>query len=64
MQVLHVLSFVIERVELNIRPYADSLIQYLPMLWEESSHHNMLRCAIVSTLVSLNKVCIFVQLPR
>ncbi|XP_019623720.1 PREDICTED: importin-11-like [Branchiostoma belcheri] len=53
MQVLHVLSFVIERVGPEIRPYVSSLVQYLPMLWEESAEHNMLRCAIITTLIHL-----------
>ncbi|XP_078607197.1 importin-11-like isoform X1 [Branchiostoma floridae x Branchiostoma japonicum] len=53
MQVLHVLSFVIERVGSEIRPYVSSLVQYLPMLWEESAEHNMLRCAIITTLIHL-----------
>lgn len=56
MHVLHVLSFIVERVGYAIRPYSDSLIQYLPLMWEESAEHNMLRCAIVSTLVHLVKV--------
>jgi len=58
MHVLYVLSFIVERVGFAIRPYSGSLIQYLPLLWEESAEHNMLRCAIVSTLVHLVKVCI------
>lgn len=53
MHVLYVLSFIVERVGTAIRPHAGSLIQYLPLLWQESSEHNMLRCAIVSTLVHL-----------
>ncbi|GLH14983.1 Importin-11 [Gryllus bimaculatus] len=55
MHVLYVLSFIVERVGFAIRPHSGSLIQYLPLLWEESSEHNMLRCAIVSTLVHLVK---------
>lgn len=55
MHVLYVLSFIVERVGTAIRPHANSLVQYLPMLWEESDNHNMLRCAIVSTLVQLVK---------
>jgi hypothetical protein len=58
MHVLYVLSFIVERVGYAIRPYSDSLIQYLPLMWEESAEHNMLRCAIVSTLVHLVKVCV------
>ncbi|XP_070542667.1 importin-11-like [Ptychodera flava] len=53
MQALHVMSFVIERVERQIRPYVSSLIQYLPLLWEESADYNMLRCAILTTLIHL-----------
>lgn len=53
MQVLYVMSFVIERVGNQIRPYASSLVQYLPLLWNKSEDHNMLRCAIITTLVHL-----------
>ncbi|XP_013780751.1 importin-11-like [Limulus polyphemus] len=53
MTVLHVLSFIIERVGSQIRPHAAALVRYLPHLWDMSSHHNMLRCAIISTLVHL-----------
>ncbi|KAH9500905.1 Importin-11, partial [Bulinus truncatus] len=53
MHVLHVLSFVIERVGSKIRPYISSLVQYLPLLWKESEDHNMLRCAILTSLVHL-----------
>ncbi|KAH3830258.1 hypothetical protein DPMN_103499 [Dreissena polymorpha] len=53
MQVLHVISFVIERVDVQIRPYATSLVSYLPALWEEASDHNMLKCAILTTLIHL-----------
>ncbi|KAK7012174.1 importin-11 isoform X2 [Biomphalaria glabrata] len=53
MHVLHVLSFVIERVGSKIRPYISSLVQYLPLLWKESEDHNMLRCAILTSLIHL-----------
>jgi hypothetical protein len=53
MHVLYVMSFIVERVGMQIRPYVGSLIHYLPLLWQESAEHNMLRCAIVSTLVHL-----------
>lgn len=61
MHVLGVLSFVVERVGVAIRPHASALVQYLPLLWAESADHNMLRCAIVSTLVHLVKVSNSVQ---
>ncbi|XP_064620355.1 importin-11-like [Lineus longissimus] len=53
MQVLHVMSFLIERAEREIKPFAGSLLQYLPLLWRASEEHNMLRCAILSTLIHL-----------
>ncbi|KAK0087433.1 hypothetical protein PV326_005190 [Microctonus aethiopoides] len=51
MQVLYVLSFVIEQVGENIRPYVAPLSAYLPSLWQISENHDMLKCAIISTLV-------------
>lgn len=53
MQVLHVISCVIERVSIQIRPYVGCLVQYLPLLWKQSVEHNMLRCAILTTLIHL-----------
>ncbi|KAG8035764.1 hypothetical protein G9C98_001420 [Cotesia typhae] len=65
MQVLYVLSFVIERVGNDIRPYIGPLSAYLPQLWEISEKHNMMRCAIISTLVhyvkALRSECIIVE---
>ncbi|XP_072920613.1 importin-11 isoform X2 [Hemitrygon akajei] len=53
MHVLHVISCVIERVGIQIRPYVGCLVQYLPLLWKQSEDHNMLRCAILTTLIHL-----------
>lgn len=53
MQVLHVISCVIERVSIQIKPYVGCLVQYLPLLWKQSEEHNMLRCAILTTLIHL-----------
>ncbi|KAM6303950.1 importin-11 [Podargus strigoides] len=53
MHVLHVLSCVIERVNMQIRPYVGCLVQYLPLLWKQSEEHNMLRCAILTALIHL-----------
>uniref|UniRef100_A0A8C5XGF8 Importin-11 n=1 Tax=Microcebus murinus TaxID=30608 RepID=A0A8C5XGF8_MICMU len=53
MHVLHVLSCVIERVNMQIRPYVGCLVQYLPLFWKQSEEHNMLRCAILTTLIHL-----------
>ncbi|ELU06029.1 hypothetical protein CAPTEDRAFT_149791 [Capitella teleta] len=53
MQILHVMSFLIERMSVHVRPHAHVLVQYLPSLWQESEDHNMLRCAILTTLTNL-----------
>lgn len=51
MTVLYVMSFIIEKMSMSIKLEVESLIQYLPLLWDESREHEMLRCAIISTLV-------------
>lgn len=56
MHVLYVLSFIIERVGSGIKPHVGALTSYLPELWQQSEVYNMLRCAIVSTLIHLEKV--------
>lgn len=54
MAVLNIMSLIIDKMSGSIEQNnADSLCQYLPMLWDESNDHNMLRCAILSTLVSI-----------
>lgn len=55
MHVLNVITLVVERVGQIISPHTDLLINYLPLLWQESEEHNLLRCAIVSTLVQIVK---------
>lgn len=59
MYVLYVLSFMIEHAGSEINPLVGALSSYLPALWQECEEHNMLRCAIISTLVHLEKVHIF-----
>lgn len=56
MHVLYVLSCMIERVGYDIKPYVGALTSYLSTLWQQSENHHMLRCAIVTTLVHLEKV--------
>lgn len=53
MTVLHVLSFIVERMGSDVRPFAESLMRYLPQLWDTCGDHNMLRCAIISCFVHL-----------
>ncbi len=51
LSILNVLSYVIERIGTGIRAMCEELAQYLPMLWEASVDHDMLRCSILNTLV-------------
>lgn len=53
MSVLNVLSLIVERMGCQVRPYACSLMQYLPHLWENCGDHNMLRCVIITCFVHL-----------
>lgn len=48
----------IERVGNEINPHVGALSSYLPALWQQSEEHNMLRCAIISTLIHLEKVSV------
>jgi hypothetical protein len=52
MNVLYLMAFIVEKMSLEIRNQAMNLVHYLPLLWEESAEHNMLRVAIISALVS------------
>lgn len=47
------MSAIVDKMGDHIQPNAESLCQYLPLLWDESKDHNMLRCAILSTLVNV-----------
>ncbi|KAJ7365738.1 Importin-11 [Desmophyllum pertusum] len=53
MHVLYVLSLLIQRIGSKVQPFAALLSLYLPELWQSSGDHNMLRCAIVSTMTHL-----------
>lgn len=55
MQVLNVVSLLMERVGPGIRPHVPALLQALPTLWEESLQQNcdVLRAIIITTLVHI-----------
>ncbi len=53
LSILNVLSYVIERVGIGIRSMCEELAHYLPNLWAASEDHDMLRCSILGTLVSI-----------
>lgn len=50
--VLQVISVIIERVQHHIAPFANLILQALPVLWEESEEHLQMRCVILQTLAS------------
>ena len=54
-KVLSVIAFLVERVDIHIRPLSGQLADYLPLLWHESDGQNMLRCSIVNTFYHLVK---------
>lgn len=56
MSVLNVMSVVVDKMGDRLSRDAESLCRYLPMLWDESHDHNMLRCAILSALVSKHSI--------
>ena len=59
MNVLNVMSLLIELLGNQMKPFLGTLLQLLPALWDASQEHNLLRCAIISTLVHVVKVIIF-----
>lgn len=58
MNVLNVMSLLIELLGNQMKPFLGTLLQLLPALWDASHEHNLLRCAIISTLVHVVKVLI------
>lgn len=60
MSVLNVMSIVVDKMGEKLSKDAESLCHYLPLLWNESQDHNMLRCAILSALVCKLKL-VFIQ---
>lgn len=64
MAVLNVMSFVVDKMGDNLMSHAENLCHYLPLLWNESEDHNMLRCAILSTLVRNIKQSVHQLAPK
>lgn len=56
MNVLNVMSLLIELLGNQMKPSLGTLLQLLPALWDASQEHYLLRCAIISTLVHVVKV--------
>ncbi|PVH94763.1 ARM repeat-containing protein [Periconia macrospinosa] len=53
MGLLNTISIVVERLEHNITPYANSIISLLPPLWEESGDEHLMKQAILTILARL-----------
>lgn len=62
--VLHVMSFIIEKMSMSIKLEVENLVQYLPLLWEESREHDMLRCAIITTLLQIIEALYEIPTPE
>lgn len=51
--VLQVLSVIVDRVERQIAPYTDMILQILPPLWDTSEDNYQMKCIILQTLSNL-----------
>lgn len=50
MNVLKIMSFIIEKMSLSIKDHANELVAYLPIIWQESGDHCMLKTVVLSTM--------------
>ncbi|KAF2731946.1 ARM repeat-containing protein [Polyplosphaeria fusca] len=53
MALLNTISIIVERLEHNITPYANSIITLLPPLWEQSGDEHLMKQAILTMLARL-----------
>lgn len=53
MALLNTISVMVERLEHNIAPYAESIITLLPPLWEQSGEEHLMKQAILTILARL-----------
>ncbi|PSN65266.1 ARM repeat-containing protein [Corynespora cassiicola Philippines] len=53
MALLNTISVIVERMEHNITPYANSIISLLPPLWEQSGEEHLMKQAILTILARL-----------
>ncbi|KAJ4351813.1 uncharacterized protein N0V89_007157 [Didymosphaeria variabile] len=53
MALLNTISIIVERLEHNITPYANSIISLLPPLWEQSGDEHLMKQAILTILARL-----------
>ncbi|CCJ30132.1 unnamed protein product [Pneumocystis jirovecii] len=55
LKVLQVINVIIERIKQQILPYAQNIIDTLPLLWEQSEEGHLLKVIIIITLTKLVK---------
>ncbi|CAI6334893.1 unnamed protein product [Periconia digitata] len=53
MGLLNTISIIVERLEHNITPYANSIVSLLPPLWDESGDEHLMKQAILTILARL-----------
>ncbi|KAF1955056.1 ARM repeat-containing protein [Byssothecium circinans] len=53
MGLLNTISIIVERLEHNITPYANSIVSLLPPLWEQSGEEHLMKQAILTILARL-----------
>ncbi|KAI9786020.1 MAG: hypothetical protein M1816_008172 [Peltula sp. TS41687] len=53
MALLNTISTIVERMEYQISPYAESIVSILPPLWEQSGQEHLLKQAILTILARL-----------
>ncbi|XP_065912020.1 importin-11-like isoform X2 [Dysidea avara] len=55
LKVLRVISLIIESSGHHIQPHVLTIAQQMPLLWEQSAKHNLLRCSILTTLMKITQ---------
>lgn len=50
MNILKTMSFIIQKMSFSIKGHANQLVEYLPILWEQSQDNYMQKTVIVSTM--------------
>jgi hypothetical protein len=53
MALLNTISVIVENLDKHIRPFADSIVGILPLLWQESAEEHMMKQAILTILTRL-----------
>ena len=52
---LRVISLIVECCGQHMQPHVFAIAQQMPVLWEQSAKHNLLRCSILTTLMKITQ---------